>query len=525
VQTRHDENYCTAYTTSEKRAVAEQILKHIKNLDPPGRFLKRIGRAPTSRGLQGPWEELSDKECIKKTCQALRDCNRTDRSGYAAAVKMPEDVRRHAESRSMTGLSNKEQAAAAAAAKMRMEGGPAVGISGHPQQQHHLPVPPPGSIPMPYHHGMRVPLPMHHQMPPPPMGGGAMQVHPDINTTSSRGYVPPPGTMPLPPPPPSHHHLHPPHHFPMHHHHPHAAHHHSHRPPPSPGDHNTNRHSPPTHPSHHDHAPPHAHSHDSSSPRTLQSHEPAPGPSHHVPPHASQLHRRTSQSSEGSSKRSRSSYDDDETVSPPGENAPDWSKKPKAIDTRAPTPSEANKITPTDPVGQGFHNDGMTTYDIGGPTRTPSHETSTTTGTTPTSEGALSRATRPSLSPPSAMPPSPSLAYNPHHAGPGNPTLYAHHHHQHHHHPGYMVPPTPIEEDHPYAFHHYHDPSGASQADPKHAYAYNGSAAFVNLDQQQLQAAAEAAAAAFPAADTHNAGDFATSSPGSYNNEDSLSLM
>jgi len=122
IQLRHDENYCTAYTTSEKRAVAEQILAHIRALDPPGRFLRRCGRAPTSRGLQGPWEELSDREIIKKTCQALRDCSRQDRTGYAAAVSAPEDVRRHAESRIAMGLSNKEQAAAAAAAKSRSEG-------------------------------------------------------------------------------------------------------------------------------------------------------------------------------------------------------------------------------------------------------------------------------------------------------------------------------------------------------------------------------------------------------------------
>lgn len=116
------------------------------------------------------------------------------------------------------------------------------------------------------------------------------------------------------------------------------------------------------------------------------------------------------------------------------------------------------------------------------------------------------------------MPPSPNMAYNPHHAGPGNPALYAHHHE-------YMVPPTPTAAEHPYAFHSYHDPTVAPAAEPKHAYDYSGSAAVVHLDQQQLQAAAEAAAAAFPAADAHNAGDFATSSPGSYNNEDTLQLM
>ena len=88
-----------------------------------------------------------------------------------------------------------------------------------------------------------------------------------------------------------------------------------------------------------------------------------------------------------------------------------------------------------------------------------------------------------------------------------------------------MAPPTPTAADHPYAFNPYHDPAAAAPADPKHAYAYNGSAAVVHLDQQQLQAAAEAAAAAFPSADSHSPGDFATSSPGSYTNEDTLPLM
>jgi hypothetical protein len=117
VTTRADDNYCTQYSASEKRAVAEEIIKHIKALDPPGRFLKRDTRVKTnSRGLNGPWMEISQREAIKKTCQALRDCNRTDREGYASGVTMPEDVLQEANQRAQLGLSVKQQAEAAVAA-------------------------------------------------------------------------------------------------------------------------------------------------------------------------------------------------------------------------------------------------------------------------------------------------------------------------------------------------------------------------------------------------------------------------
>lgn len=115
VTTRTDETYCASYSASEKRAVAEEIVRHIKDLKPPGRFLKREGRGQVSRGLQGPWEELTDKEVIKKTCQALRDCNRLDRQGYANGVAMPTDVVQSAQKRSELGLTGKQQAARAAA--------------------------------------------------------------------------------------------------------------------------------------------------------------------------------------------------------------------------------------------------------------------------------------------------------------------------------------------------------------------------------------------------------------------------
>jgi hypothetical protein len=111
-----DKHYCTSYTVTEKKALAMQIIHHIRSLDPPGRFLKREGKAGASRGLSGPWQVLTEREIIKKACQALRDCNRQDRVGYADGVKPPEDVKQVAETLSRTGLSVRERAVAAAVA-------------------------------------------------------------------------------------------------------------------------------------------------------------------------------------------------------------------------------------------------------------------------------------------------------------------------------------------------------------------------------------------------------------------------
>lgn len=120
IKTHFDENYCQAYSTYEKRAVAERIIDHIKSSNPPGRFLKRLGKSRGGRGLDGPWEELTTKETIKKTCQALRDCNRPDRAGYAEDVAVPDDVRRNALERERAGLTNRTFAQRAAAqAKQR----------------------------------------------------------------------------------------------------------------------------------------------------------------------------------------------------------------------------------------------------------------------------------------------------------------------------------------------------------------------------------------------------------------------
>mmetsp|Transcript_31532 Transcript_31532/g.35760 ORF Transcript_31532/g.35760 Transcript_31532/m.35760 type:complete len:482 (-) Transcript_31532:306-1751(-) len=117
INTRHDESYCTNFSTNEKKELALEVVKHVQSLQPPGRFLKRCGKATSSRGLEGPWEALTEKEYVKKTCQALRDCNRNDRAGYGSSVTIPEDVKRTAEELSKSGLSLKEHAAKRVAIK------------------------------------------------------------------------------------------------------------------------------------------------------------------------------------------------------------------------------------------------------------------------------------------------------------------------------------------------------------------------------------------------------------------------
>lgn len=107
IQARHDTSYCQNYTAEEKKAVADEIIRHIQSLVPSGRFLKRPGRA---KGLEGPWSEMTEKETMKKTCQALRDCSRPDRTGYAKSVTAPEDVQISEQERSKTGMTNKQLA-------------------------------------------------------------------------------------------------------------------------------------------------------------------------------------------------------------------------------------------------------------------------------------------------------------------------------------------------------------------------------------------------------------------------------
>lgn len=116
VTTRADYSYCTTYSASEKRAVAEEIIRHIQSLSPPGRFLKKKGNK-SEDDEDFRWDILTPRDTLKKTCQALRDCNRTDREGYAIGVVPPVDVMQSAAHRAHSGLTGKQHAAAAVAAK------------------------------------------------------------------------------------------------------------------------------------------------------------------------------------------------------------------------------------------------------------------------------------------------------------------------------------------------------------------------------------------------------------------------
>lgn len=103
IKQMRDDRYCENFSSSEKKALARIIIDQIKSLNPPGRFLKRHGN-------DGPWIELSKMEAEKKTKQALRDCNRTDRTGYAEQVATPQDVESADERRRNSGLTLQEHA-------------------------------------------------------------------------------------------------------------------------------------------------------------------------------------------------------------------------------------------------------------------------------------------------------------------------------------------------------------------------------------------------------------------------------
>ena len=98
----YDPNYCETFSSMEKKALTWKVIDHMKKkLKPPGRFLKKLGQ-------DGPWIELTKKETEKKTKQALRDCSRPDREGYAKQVKAPEDVDKADNERKRSGLSLQE---------------------------------------------------------------------------------------------------------------------------------------------------------------------------------------------------------------------------------------------------------------------------------------------------------------------------------------------------------------------------------------------------------------------------------
>jgi hypothetical protein len=122
VKSRSNNPFYSRYTRSAKLVVAQEIINHIRNLKPPGRFLKH----PSS--VSNTWEKLSDKETLKKTCQALRDCSRVDRAEYAPHISTPEDFVASSEG-VRTGTATTNQAAVApVAAAGAAEHMPAVSV-------------------------------------------------------------------------------------------------------------------------------------------------------------------------------------------------------------------------------------------------------------------------------------------------------------------------------------------------------------------------------------------------------------
>lgn len=63
---RHKRVYLTARFKREKRLIANSIVKEIRSLDPPGRFLARNSKT-------GLWHDIGDEKARDKTSQALRE--------------------------------------------------------------------------------------------------------------------------------------------------------------------------------------------------------------------------------------------------------------------------------------------------------------------------------------------------------------------------------------------------------------------------------------------------------------------
>jgi len=64
----HQESYLLA-SKRDKAGVAKSIVENIRNLKPPGRFLKKS----RDIGPNGVWEEIGDRKAREKTSQALRE--------------------------------------------------------------------------------------------------------------------------------------------------------------------------------------------------------------------------------------------------------------------------------------------------------------------------------------------------------------------------------------------------------------------------------------------------------------------
>ena len=58
--------YYTRVPKNIKRPIARTIAKTIKELNPPGRFIRKNVKS-------GLWFELTDTEAVEKTLQALRE--------------------------------------------------------------------------------------------------------------------------------------------------------------------------------------------------------------------------------------------------------------------------------------------------------------------------------------------------------------------------------------------------------------------------------------------------------------------
>jgi hypothetical protein len=215
--------YLTARFKREKRLIASSIVNEIRAMDPPGRFLARMGSLKDNNGY---WYDIGNEKARDKTSQALRE----NAPSIRAEIETEINQQRAEMRRQETGDQQQQQqqpstissSSGGVGSSKDVHGRPIPGSAPSssmyppPPIGHHHPHPPGGPI----HHGHGHPPPPHPPPPGPPPHPPAYNPHQQSHASYTQQYYdyyyhyygygappppPPPGyqTGSGPPPPPS----------------------------------------------------------------------------------------------------------------------------------------------------------------------------------------------------------------------------------------------------------------------------------------------------------------------------------
>ena len=174
--------YLTARFKREKRLIASSIVNEIRAMDPPGRFLARMGSLKDNNGY---WYDIGNEKARDKTSQALRENAPSIRAEIETEINQQRAEMRRQETGEQPQEQQQQQQQQQQPSTIASSSGGGVGSS---KDVHGRPIP--GSAPS---SSMYPPPPLgHHHLHPP----GAPIHH-------GHGHPPPPHPPPPPPPHPS----------------------------------------------------------------------------------------------------------------------------------------------------------------------------------------------------------------------------------------------------------------------------------------------------------------------------------